>query len=160
MIDFETLRDLYERERSIYLKSHKHPVNILLHQVTVSLEWFSMFVLLAALNPLVSFSVALGTALYVSICSTAFNARLVGLWTLVVAECASTLVSSSMVSSRAEAAVLAVVLQAISWALQVPVGHWLIEKNNPSMAKHFTLNSVVLSLLLSFDTARDRLNVV
>jgi len=154
MIDFEKLRTLYERERSIYLKSHQNPWNRRLHQITVSMEWLAAFVLIATVNPILSFLVALGTAIYLAICSHELTSRLVALWTLLVAECASIIVTS-VVASTTEAVVLAGVLQAVAWAVQVPLGHWLIEKNSPSMATHFTLNSVVLSLLLAFHNVRD-----
>jgi hypothetical protein len=35
--------------------------------------------------------------------------------------------------------------------MQVGVGHWLIERNQPGMADQLTANSVVLSVLLAVD---------
>jgi hypothetical protein len=43
------------------------------------------------------------------------------------------------------------IIQTISFGFQVCIGHWVIEKNQPAMRTKFSLNSVFLSLLMSWD---------
>ena len=49
---------------------------------------------------------------------------------------------------------VAVGLWTSSWVLQVGLGHWLLERNNPGMTKQMSLFSVVLSVSMAWD-ARD-----
>jgi len=44
-----------------------------------------------------------------------------------------------------------ILMQGVSWFMQVVVGHWILEKNQPSMTKKLTFNSIVLSVLLAWD---------
>jgi uncharacterized membrane protein YGL010W len=45
----------------------------------------------------------------------------------------------------------AILTQLVSWGLQVGIGHWLIERNQPGMADQLTANSIVLCVLLAVD---------
>jgi hypothetical protein len=48
----------------------------------------------------------------------------------------------------------AAALWTVSWALQVGVGHWLLERNRPSMTTKLSLNSILLSVPLAWDWTR------
>jgi hypothetical protein len=53
--------------------------------------------------------------------------------------------------SRSYLWIAAIVLNLISWAIQILIGHYYFEKNSPGMATKLTVNSIVLSVLLSWD---------
>ena len=53
--------------------------------------------------------------------------------------------------SRSYIWMAALLLNLISWAFQILIGHYYFEKNSPGMATKLTLNSIVLSVLLSWD---------
>jgi uncharacterized membrane protein YGL010W len=46
----------------------------------------------------------------------------------------------------------AVILQLFSCFIQLQIGHFYYEKNQPGMMKKLTVNSIVLSLLMAVDT--------
>ena len=45
-----------------------------------------------------------------------------------------------------------IIIEMIVWFIQVVIGHYYLNKNNPSMSKSLSLSSIVLSLLLSWDS--------
>jgi hypothetical protein len=46
---------------------------------------------------------------------------------------------------------IAIIMQAVAWTLQVGIGHNMVEKNSPGMTTSLTLNSIVLSPILAWD---------
>ena len=60
--------------------------------------------------------------------------------------------SSSFWYHVVDSHVISLVLQFTAWFLQVYIGHSILEQNHPSMMKKLTINSIVLSLLLAWDT--------
>jgi uncharacterized membrane protein YGL010W len=53
----------------------------------------------------------------------------------------------------------AVILQLFSWFIQVQIGHFYYEKNQPGMMKKLTFNSIILSLFMAVDTTTITHNV-
>jgi len=148
------LRSAYRKELHFYRQYHQHPVNWRMHAVLVPVEWTAWLLLLAPLG--LHWPLALLSAAYylfldchlslVSVFVAAASAQM--LFALTAHHAHLALYGYGYGSGSAS---VAVAMQAVAWVLQVCVGHWLIEGNNPAMASALTCNAVLLSPLMAWD---------
>jgi uncharacterized membrane protein YGL010W len=161
----EALRTAYASELNLYRRCHAHPANFALHCVCVPVEWISWLLALAQLPAVAQLSphwpasphwllarphwlVQIALAAYTCPLNPPTSAALAGghlaLAALVDVACAV------LPTVRAQLG-LALAAWLCSWLVQVPLGHWLIERNQPAMANGLTLNAVLLSVALAWD---------
>ena len=141
-----SLRDAFFDELRFYRLHHKHPLNWRLHAVCVPVEAISALVLTAYLSSALPTFLSTLMALYASLLDpprTLVPGALVTVCLGPVAE------AVFLWSGDESACWVAALLHISSWALQVGVGHRLIEGNTPGMVELLTANSVVLSPLLA-----------
>jgi uncharacterized membrane protein YGL010W len=141
------LRSAYRQELQFYRQYHRHEVNWRMHAVLVPLEWTAWLMLCSLVR--LHWPLALAAAAYYLLLDSKLSCAAAAAQVLFALAADRTLASLGSYG----AATLAVSLQAISWTLQVGVGHWLIEKNNPAMASGLTWNAVALSTLMAWDFA-------
>ena len=144
---WQALRSEFFAELAFYRKYHRHRQNWWIHYVCVPLEVTTFLVPAACVHRALPLLVSAPTALY--------GALLDPPRTLLPAAitCSLGIVAERVVAvsggSTGRALLLALALHAAAWIMQVPVGHWMLEKNTPAMQDKMTLNSVVLCVLLA-----------
>jgi uncharacterized membrane protein YGL010W len=143
---FEVLRASYQSELSFYQEHHQNRINWNIHCVCIPLEWLSWFLLCSYIcNPL---SIAVIVATYSMIIGSpgslkaSFSVLVMGYFG----------VSLLMSLSPQHPWVTSLLVQIIAWLVQVGVGHRYFEKNAPGILKKISFNSVVLSLLMTFES--------
>uniref|UniRef100_A0A7S3Z7L6 Uncharacterized protein n=1 Tax=Lotharella globosa TaxID=91324 RepID=A0A7S3Z7L6_9EUKA len=144
------LRTEYNKELKFYLRFHQHRVNRRIHAFAVPLEWWSFLLAATAIHNAMPWAIALGSAGYYLLLSSKLNATThigASIAQVVMAFAATRL---ALLGSIRSTLLCAGTVHGISWALQVGVGHWMIEKNNPGMATQLTMNSIILSPLLAW----------
>jgi len=145
----------YREELAYYQRYHAHPINWLIHTVCVPLEWFSWLVLVSYLGPGAQWPVAISVGIYHCFTLWQHSFTLAGasaLAQVTMAFCADEL-RNNYAGAR-HAWWIAVLVHALSWAGQVLLGHYWIEQNSPGMANKLTLNSIVLSVPLAWDSSK------
>jgi uncharacterized membrane protein YGL010W len=142
----EGFRAAYQTELLFYREHHQSVINWNIHRVCIPLEWLSWFLLVSYIcNPLL---IAVIAATYYLIIGSpgsvkaSFSVLIMGYFG----------VSLLRVLLPLHPWVTSLLVQVIAWLLQVGVGHRYFEKNAPGMFKKITLNSVVLSLLITFES--------
>mmetsp|Transcript_10269 Transcript_10269/g.26704 ORF Transcript_10269/g.26704 Transcript_10269/m.26704 type:complete len:166 (+) Transcript_10269:3-500(+) len=142
----------YAEELALYRAHHSHMGNWLLHAACVPLEWLSFLITLALVEPRLPWAVQGALAALVLACNRpALVSVCISLGLLVLAQAANWVVIDLVPGRRIHAIALAAGSCSLSWAVQVPIGHWLLERNQPSMASRLTINSVLLSVPLAWD---------
>uniref|UniRef100_A0A7S2U3A4 DUF962 domain-containing protein n=1 Tax=Lotharella oceanica TaxID=641309 RepID=A0A7S2U3A4_9EUKA len=141
----------YDKELVFYRSFHQHPVNWRIHALAVPLEWWSFLLAAAGVHFALPWAIALGAAGYYLLLSSKkkFLVHISAALAQVVMAFAATRVAFEANSVRSTL-LWAGIVHVLSWSLQVGIGHWFIEKNNPGMATQLTTNSVVLSPLLAW----------
>mmetsp|Transcript_24201 Transcript_24201/g.33831 ORF Transcript_24201/g.33831 Transcript_24201/m.33831 type:complete len:158 (+) Transcript_24201:87-560(+) len=143
------LRVLYEKEHEFYLRYHRHPVNRVLHAFAVPLEWCSFLAVLCLLHHSIPLFVAILVGSYYII----LLPNTLGILACLSQMCMGfmTMYASAAFENHGVLATGCILcLYCFSWIVQVGIGHWLIEKNEPGMINKLTFNSVVLSPLLAW----------
>ena len=148
------LASRYLRELAYYQEYHKHPWNWRIHAVAVPLEWLTMMAAIALLTAPWHWVLAFGVGTYQAL---AINSRSYFL------ACSSMAVQLGMAWGSAKLlmindgtwliALLLSVLYTSSWCVQVFIGHYLIEKNQPGIANQLTLDSILFSVPIAWDVA-------
>lgn len=141
-----SLQDLYHPELAFYRRYHRNRTNWLIHQFCIPLEWLSWLIFCSELfepTPLVVL-----IALYYCVIATSASYK---------AACALLLLSAfarliASLTSLNNSLIIAVLIQVSSWYVQIIIGHNHYEKNSPGMYEKISLNSVVLSLLMTFES--------
>lgn len=141
------IRQKYHSELRLYRKYHKHPVNWWIHFIAVPVEWSSWLIILSSFK--CQWIVATITAIYYLYLDSELSKC------AALAQFAFAFVASKVYAyfdNYFHAILFAIILQLVSWTLQIGIGHKLIEKNDPSMVgEELTLNSIVLSPILAWD---------
>jgi len=150
------LRTDFIKERSIYRESHRNAINKTLHALTVPLEVLSFATALGLLTKVSllpsCLNLALALYLYFALDGTIPNispAKETAMIIHLLIGIASTLLCSYIQHWGTKGLWFCFVLQILAWSIQVGIGHGIFEKKSPSMTKSLTLNSVLLSLVLS-----------
>ncbi|KAG8459026.1 hypothetical protein KFE25_006571 [Diacronema lutheri] len=142
------LRAAYASELRLYRAHHACRANWLLHAACVPLEWAACLLALAQLAPRAPWLAQLALGAYVLPLHPPISVAL-GPAQLALAALVDAL-GAALPSTRARLAV-ALCAWCGSWLLQVPVGHWLLERNQPAMVTRLTLNSAILAVPLAWD---------
>ncbi|KAJ1620602.1 hypothetical protein T492DRAFT_1076761 [Pavlovales sp. CCMP2436] len=152
-------RRAYRGELALYRAHHASAANWCLHATCVPIEWFSVLLALSAISQAIW---SLQVHWPVQLVLAAYAAPLSSPTTVVTGSASLALArivdfALAALPSVQTRLVVALSVWICSWLLQVPIGHWLIERNQPSMATQLTLNSVLLSVPLAWDwrAARD-----
>jgi uncharacterized membrane protein YGL010W len=145
------MHEAYMAELRLYRAHHQNVYNWGLHCIAVPLEWFTYCLLMSlasrALGGKNLYYALLGAiALYNALLDFPFG------WIAAVALLCLSGGAMHIAAHRRplELVLGSVLVHATSWLLQVGVGHWLLERNSPSMATKLSANSVLLSLLLAW----------
>ncbi len=141
-----SIRDSYDHELAHYQRYHRHPINWWIHAITIPIEFMACYMVLAHFN-LHLFS-ALVVADYTVLIGSA-TSTIVAIANILLAVLAKYVNSNNYIHNNVIIAFA--IIQTISFGFQVCIGHWVIEKNQPAMRTKFSLNSVFLSLLMSWD---------
>ena len=152
---FGSLTGHYREELAYYQRYHTHPTNWHIHTVCVTLEWFSWLVLVSYLGPGAQWPVAVSVGIYHCLAIWPHRITLAAasaLAQVIMAFCADELRVNY--AGMYHAWWVALLIHALSWAGQVLLGHYWIEQNSPGIANKLTLNSVVLSVPLAWDTSK------
>lgn len=146
------LTAVYARELALYRAHHAHRGNWWLHVVCVPIEWLSVLLVLAVHDHRLAWLAQSALAGAVLACGrprAVSTALAVGV--LALAWLANAIARAAHHWSHPLA--LAAASWTLSWALQVPVGHWALERNQPSMSQGLNVHSVALSVPLAWDWA-------
>jgi uncharacterized membrane protein YGL010W len=143
------IRACYEDELTFYRKYHTHSINNAIHMVCVPLEWTAFLILanVVQLHYVVSVIIA---AYYLLLHSKAKYIAAIG--HMVLAFVSTVIYSGARSLGWWYVMVVAVGMQLGAWTLQVGVGHHMFEKKSPAMTDKLTLNSIILSVILAWDT--------
>ena len=137
----------YKTESQLFHSHHRNHFNKLIHIITIPFEWLSFTFFWSQLN--LNWISTFLVSLYIYVCCPRNSKYLAIMGHLTIA-IISDLLNLNVLSPQAK--ILGILLtQIISWFTQVIIGHWLIEKNNPSMIKKFTLNSIIFSLAIIWE---------
>ncbi len=154
------MRIAYKDELCLYRKHHLHLINWFIHVVCIFIEWFSYIHIIAIFlcyqSSLSTFLLVYGgqasLAVYAIICKPGFIGILVAVGHVFIAFMSLHSAAVDLyINNTYWLMIISIVAQLLSWFMQVFVGHFMIEKNKPSMTQRLSINSVVLSLLLAWD---------
>lgn len=136
----------YLREFRLFSAHHRHPINALIHVTSIAMEWYGWKILLVSHSFLagVILTALVVCSVYLSKASSSFFTCVLHVLLLIGAHL-------TPVKQTMHVFLLCGVIQLFSWFVQVVIGHFLLEKNNPSMTKRLSLQSVVWSLCLAVD---------
>jgi uncharacterized membrane protein YGL010W len=154
----EMLQEEYEKELEFYVRYHRHPINWIVHTICIPIEWYCFLLFLSYL-PSLSFSL--------SSFSLSFHwmiSIMISVYYMLIPQSKMKFFASFLHIFLAYAVdhtvryfqwntrlILTCCLYFVSWFIQVFIGHYYFEKNSPAMTKKLTLNSIILSVLLSWD---------
>ena len=145
MINLKHIQFEYMNELTFYRSYHRNSTNWIIHAITIPMEWSSTLLVLCCIGQ--QWNVAVVTSLYFLLT----NSR------IALAASAAQLVLCYVADRLYRrigfkyAILAAISAHVTSWAAQVLVGHGIYEKNKPAMTKKLTLNSIILSVILSWD---------
>ena len=140
------LKDLYYTELAFYRRYHRNGTNWLIHQYCIPLEWLSW--LIFCFNFFEPTLLVFFIVVYYRLIATPASNR--AACTLLLLSGVAKLVSLSM--SLNNSLIISGFMQINSWFVQVMIGHKFYENNSPGMFKKISLNSIVLSLLMTFES--------
>lgn len=136
----------YLNELKYYLSYHQHPWNWRLHAICVPIEWLGYYLFLSLLH--IHLIIALPLSLYL-IALPSKIAFISSIGNILFALIANKLYH--YLKNWVSTLLLAFAIQGVAWLIQIFIGHQIIEKNVPGFTKQLTLNSILVSLLLSWD---------
>jgi uncharacterized membrane protein YGL010W len=138
-------RKNYQSELKHYMNFHSNSLNWRIHGVTVPIEWISWVAILSLINCHWLFSLL---AVFCNITVGSFPSSLTAVFQIF---CALLVSKTKEFFSTMNLIAIAICMQVVAWIVQVYIGHFLIEKNNPAMMSKITVSSVFFSLQLSWD---------
>jgi uncharacterized membrane protein YGL010W len=141
------IRSAYRYELDFYRKFHKNGINWWIHAVAIPVEWTSWQVLLCL------FKCHLMTALIIAVYYMLINSKIsiVAALSQFVFSWFAEMIVGIVDGNHYSSILIAIIMQAVAWTLQVGIGHHMVEKNSPGMTTSLTLNSIVLSPILAWD---------
>ena len=142
----QNIRTSYIEEVTFYRKFHQNPINCYIHAVFVPIEWCSFLLITCYLN--LQWHISTSIAIYY-MCIGSFISVLSGFCHILIAIIATLIFSMNL--SISITAILVIFVQMISWYIQVYIGHGIYEKSSPALTVRLTFNSIILSILLSWD---------
>jgi uncharacterized membrane protein YGL010W len=143
----EYLRNEYRNELHHYQKYHQNTWNYYLHVVTIPIEWVSSILIFSIVDSHWYLSIIL------CVFSLLFRRRAcnqAAVFYFLASYCVDEVLTLYHPSNLI-LIIIAVILQCLSWIIQVGVGHSLLEKNSPSMTGKLSLLSIFISLPMSWE---------
>ena len=149
------IRIAYHTEIILYRRYHTNQWNWLIHCATVPLEFFAWFLLVPYLDHRIVSLVHMFSwicALYYWILGISWHSLSSGLMMVFLYHAGIFFHHRLLIMFFLPIWMISLLLQVTAWFFQVYIGHHLLEHNHPAMTKKLTLNSIVLSLRLAWDT--------
>jgi uncharacterized membrane protein YGL010W len=144
---FMQYRKYYKEELIFYTKYHKNSINWYIHAICAPLEWFSWLLLISSLH--LEYFLSSIVAIYYIALNFSFINVTSAVSLLMMSYCATTISFDWNIWQKVY---ISIIIQLIAWFCQVNIGHFLIERNSPAMTNKLNVNSIILSLLLAWDT--------
>lgn len=147
------LRRQHAEDLKIYRSAHLEGRNRILHWIMIPIELFSALLLITALVPPLVPTVI---GLVMGMCALAIAADTTKGWAclffhiVVVAACL--VITQNLDCTQTIA--MALILWTLAWGLQVGVGHWIWEKNQPNVADmgSVSLMAIFQSVLIAWSS--------
>jgi uncharacterized membrane protein YGL010W len=146
MLNNQNIAADYEAEYLHYRNYHQNKWNNIIHMITIPLEWLGWVLWLSVLSLHFPFCFGVAIQHFFLPQQLAFVVGIVHVVYAMVAEVVKRRLRSSLTLIK-----IGLALQVVSWFLQVIVGHFCLEKNNPSFVKKFTLTGIIFSVMISWD---------
>lgn len=140
------IREEYFKERKLYCSDHRNKWNWWIHAICVPIEWLS-WLLFLSLFRIHNLTTAFIIAYYVVLPTSRKYIAIVGHGILTFAVSCFHGAKQMWYTT----VVQVFLLQVAAWSMQIFVGHYIFEKNQPSMASRLTFNSIILSVLLAWE---------
>ena len=145
------LRLAAQHELEFYRQHHERPLNWWLHAVAVPIEWTSALLALKVLCPWpLVWAVQAAVGLIILACT---QSTVLAVAQLIPAVAADAIYDHVCGTDTVSAVSAAIVAWFCSWLVQVGIGHWIIERNQPGMTKQLTWLSIVLSVSMAWDVS-------
>ena len=135
----------YSRELMFYRKYHTHILNNAIHIICIPLEWASFLLIISPTHLQYLVSIIL---LPYHILAKPYFSIIIGIFHLILAFMCG--IINSKIGPIASFQI-ALVVQVVSWLLQVVIGHILVERNAPSMTQNISFYSIIFSVLMALD---------
>lgn len=160
MVGFlESLRSQHAKDLALYRRSHQERKNRVIHWVMIPVEFFSFHWFAAIVSAqsvrtqhFVVATIGLTTGVFAVIVNTDMK-KGGSVFLFHLLSCPLVIAMTSFFHQRTST-MLACSLWTIAWAMQVIVGHYICEKNQPNLAnpKEISSLSVILSVLISWSS--------
>ena len=139
-------------ELSFYRAHHRNRLNWWLHACAVPVEWTSWLILVRLVAWWLPYVLQSWIALLVLAATRSLVLAGAQIPLAALSDCAVRVCGVCGVHVLAAAAICWIV----SWMVQVGIGHWLIEGNQPGLASSLTALSVLLSVSMAWDSRVER----
>ena len=167
-------KDSAKREWQLYDRYHRHAGNIIIHAAAVPVEWLGSLLMMrwACGETIMQLMLALVGAYYLALALmeggtsswTGDDGKRHRRWLPAslmssISQCclygpaANFIVTEFCANDGISVMLHAAALHLAAWSCQVGIGHWLLERNSPSIAGGLTLHAVALSPLLAWHSA-------
>jgi len=140
-------------ELSFYRAHHRNRLNWWLHACAVPVEWTSWLILVRLVAWWLPYVLQSWIALLVLAATRSMVLAGAQIPLAALSDCA---VRVCGVCGGAHVLAAAAICWLVSWMVQVGIGHWLVERNQPGMATSLTALSVLLSVSMAWDSRAER----
>ena len=150
-----SIRDEYEKDLKLYIRHHNNKLNWYLHTICIPAEaTFFLVTIGVVLYPIFDYGYSRALLMMFS-CIVALYYLLLARYHSIPSAVAIILMgylATSLITFKG-IWLYAVVIEIIAWSLQVFVGHYFLNKNNPSMTQELSIRSMISSVLLCWDNS-------
>jgi len=149
------IRDNYKKELQQYRIHHNNYHNWYIHTLCVPIESLFFLVLFGlSLNVLIDITTTRLILMMISIMICIYYI-IINCYHSIPSAIAYILIGyiSVLLISYQYILIYSIIIEIIVWFIQVIIGHYYLNKNNPSMTKGLSLSSIVLSVLLCWDNS-------
>lgn len=146
---YAIIQDEYQKELNLYASCHDNYYNWILHTICVPLESLFFLIIICILfeSTAVITSISTIIVIYYLILSKPHSLPAAISYILMC------YISLSVRMYKNIGIIIAIFMEIIIWSCQVFIGHYFLNKNNPSMGQRMTINSIILSVMLSWDSS-------
>lgn len=154
------LRRQYAIELDLYDRYHRNTLNSLIHVMCITCEWTGTLLLLHQFHLAWAATVIVSAAMIpVSYGGLMCSMLLAAMQLFVQSICDNSDVAVDGLTLTPMVALgIGVSIHAISWTVQVGIGHYMIECNSPSMVESLSAYGVAFSLLMAWDNGYRKLS--
>lgn len=152
----EYLKRKYTEEYILYKKYHISTWNCLIHAVTVYLEWLVTLNVLHTIYLARPFAMIFVLFQLVLVKPMSFFVSVALVFSVYFVESITMEIFATETVEFYISILVFLIVHLNCWMLQVGIGHFMIDKNRPSMAEGLSVYGVIYSLLLSWETAYEK----